>query len=209
MFSQIKQNRRNLKSKNLELKTNLLYLPPMVKSGDILLAEPFLNDETFDRSVVLVGNHTEEGSFGFVLNKQSDLILSDVIDDLSDFEVPIYIGGPVEQDTLHFIYRNELPLEGTVRLAENLFWGGDFEQLKDLLRQKVAEPNNIRFFVGYSGWSEGQLVEELSKKTWITYRPEINDIFDIPCQEMWRDLLKKMGGKYKILANYPSDPRLN
>jgi putative transcriptional regulator len=181
----------------------------MVKSGDILLAEPFLNDETFDRSVVLIGNHTEEGSFGFVLNKQSDLILSDVIEELSDFEVPLYIGGPVEQDTLHFIYRHALPLEGTVQLTENLFWGGDFDQLKELLRQKIAEPENIRFFVGYSGWSEGQLAEELTKKTWITYKPEINDIFDIPCPDMWRDLLKKMGGKYKILANYPSDPRLN
>lgn len=181
----------------------------MIKSGDLLLAEPFLGDENFERSVVLIGNHNEEGSFGFVLNKQSDLILADVIEELPEFSVPLFIGGPVEQDTLHFIYRNALPLEGSVQLQENLYWGGDFDQLKDLLQEGIAKSENLRFFVGYSGWSEGQLEQELEKKAWITWRPEVNDIFDLNHTEMWREVLKKMGGKYKLIANYPSDPRLN
>ncbi|MCU0430653.1 MAG: YqgE/AlgH family protein [Cytophagaceae bacterium] len=181
----------------------------MIKSGDILIAEPYLEDETFDRSVVLIGNHTHEGTFGFVLNKPSDLIISDVIEDLSSFSLPIYIGGPVEQDTLHFIYRNPLPLEGTVQLTQNLFWGGDFEKLKEMLNNQEVSPDDVRFFVGYSGWAEGQLDDELTKKSWITWTPSVDDIFDLPFREMWRNILKKMGGRYKILANYPSDPRLN
>lgn len=193
----------------LQLILRLLYLSSMIKTGDLLLAEPFLGDENFDRSVVLIGNHNDEGSFGFVLNKQSDLIISDVIEELPEFEIPLFIGGPVEQDTLHFIYRYALPLEGSVELTDNLFWGGDFDQLKKLILEGVAKPENIRFFVGYSGWSEGQLDQELEKNAWITCKSELNDIFELNHAEMWREVLKKMGGRYKLIANYPSDPRLN
>ena len=181
----------------------------MLKVGDILIAEPFLGDDHFERSVILLGNYASEGAFGFVINKKSNLLLSDVSEEMKNFEVPLFIGGPVEQDTLHFIYRNVPPLEGATLLKDNLYWGGDFEQLKIMLRNNLITVNDIRFFLGYSGWSAGQLDEEMNKKSWISGTVSVEDIFDTDINELWRLVLKNMGGKYKVLANYPIDPRLN
>ncbi len=181
----------------------------MLKAGDLLISEPYLGDEHFERSVVLLGSHNEEGSLGFMLNKKSNLLLSDVVEELGNFDAPLYIGGPVEQNTLHFIFRNKLPLEGTVYLTDDLFWGGDFEQLKIMLREGEISQHDIRFFVGYSGWHEGQLENELEEKVWIVHQLESGILFSLDTNDMWRGILKEMGGQYKILSNYPIDPRLN
>jgi putative transcriptional regulator len=182
----------------------------MLKTGDILISEPYLGDENFERSVILLGSHNEEGSLGFVLNQKSNLLLSDVVSDaLTDFEIPLYIGGPVEQDTLHFIYRNELPLQGAIHVIENLFWGGDFNQLKLMLQNKQVKQEAIRFFLGYSGWSKGQLEGEMTQKAWIVHTLTAEEIFGLDTENMWRSILKNMGGEYKALSNYPIDPRLN
>lgn len=181
----------------------------MLNTGDLLISEPYLGDDNFERSVVLLGSHNEDGSLGFVMNKKSSMLLSDVIEELGNFDAPLYIGGPVEQDTLHFVYRNELPLAGTIPLMQNLFWGGDFEQLKLMLRNGLVNQDNIRFFLGYSGWNEGQLEKELDEKVWIVHRLPDNELFELDTEDMWRGILKNMGGQYKILSNYPIDPRLN
>lgn len=181
----------------------------MLNAGDLLISEPYLGDKNFERSVVLLGSHNNDGSLGFVMNKKSQMFLSDVVDELGSFDAPLYIGGPVEQDTLHFIYRNELPLDGTIPLINNLYWGGDFEHLKMILRNGMVNEKDIRFFLGYSGWHEGQLQNELNEKVWITHRLSAEELFELDTEEMWRGILKNMGGQYKILSNYPIDPRLN
>jgi putative transcriptional regulator len=182
----------------------------MLKTGDILISEPYLGDQNFERSVILLGSHNEEGSLGFVLNHKSNLLLSDVVNDaLTDVEIPLYIGGPVEQDTLHFIYRNELSLKGTIPVIENLFWGGNFDEMKSMLQNKQVKPEDIRFFLGYSGWSKGQLEGEMTQKAWIAHALTTEAIFALDTENMWRSILKNMGGEYKALSNYPIDPRLN
>ncbi|HSZ25663.1 MAG TPA: YqgE/AlgH family protein [Cytophagaceae bacterium] len=181
----------------------------MIRTGDILISEPYLGDGNFERSVILLVDHNEEGSLGFILNQKSSLFLTDVVEDTFDLELPLFVGGPVEQNTLHFIYRNKLPLEGTVSITGNLFWGGNFEQVKLMLKNGQIRKNDIRFFLGYSGWSKGQLKAEMKEKSWITHKMEEVDIFELDSKEMWRSVLKKMGGQFKILANYPIDPRLN
>ncbi len=181
----------------------------MLNTGDLLISEPYLGDDNFERSVVLIGSHNEEGSLGFVMNKKSGMLLSDVVEELGTFDAPLYIGGPVEQDTLHFIYRNELPLEGTIPLMENLFWGGNFEHLKIILRNGNMNQQDIKFFLGYSGWSIGQLEKEMKEKVWIVHRLTSQTLFELDTEDMWRGILKNMGGQYKVLSNYPIDPRLN
>ena len=178
--------------------------------GDLLLSEPFLSDPNFERSVILLCEHNSEGSFGFVLNKQSELSLADAIDEVNGYEEVLYVGGPVQHNTLHFIHRMQPPLEQSELIQQNIFWGGDFEQLLTLMNTRQLLPEDIKFFVGYSGWGPGQLEDELAENSWIVYKnPTDQQIFDIPSQLLWQEVLRSMGGKYRMFSNYPIDPRLN
>jgi putative transcriptional regulator len=177
--------------------------------GDLLISEPFLPDPNFERTVVLLCEHNEEGAFGFVLNKPSLVTMEEVLEDVSDFKEQIYVGGPVQQDTLHFIHRSSI-LEDKIDINDGLFWGGNFEQLMIMINTKQINTNDFRFFLGYSGWSSGQLMEELEQNSWIVYQgatPE--QVFDQNPDILWKEVLNKMGGKYKMFSNYPIDPRLN
>lgn len=180
-----------------------------VKSGSLLISEPFLGDPNFERSVVLVCQHDEEGSFGLVLNQQSNLMLSDVLPiESNPYDYPLGVGGPMEHNTLHYIHRlPELP--AAIQVSENLWWGGDFDVLQQMLAAAEVEPSQIRFFLGYSGWSAGQLQEELDKNLWFINNNAANKLFTLNTETLWREILKQMGGKYKMFSNYPIDPSLN
>ncbi len=180
------------------------------QKGDLLLSEPFLPDQNFDRTVILLCEHNEEGSFGFVLNKLSILKVDEVLQDTGTFEAELFVGGPVQQNTLHFIHDiNELK-DGGQEITEGLYWGGNFETLQSLMQQGRLNKEKSRFFVGYSGWSENQLQEEIDHNSWIIARGvHPSYIFNSPPETLWKSILEKMGGRFKIYANYPSDPNLN
>jgi len=180
------------------------------KKGDLLISEPFLDDPNFERSVILICEHGDEGSLGFVLNKPTKHTLSDVMDEVNHFESQLYQGGPVQLDTLHFIHRMGGEIREGQKLRPDIFWGGSFEQLLSMMNTYQLESRNIRFFLGYSGWSPGQLEGELKENAWFVYQnTSAYDVFDLSTQDLWRMVLNNMGGKYKMFSNYPSDPRLN
>lgn len=177
--------------------------------GRLLISEPFLPDPNFERTVVLLCEHNDEGSFGFVLNKPSILKVSEVMEDLTEMENLVYVGGPVQQDTLHFIHRNA-SLENAVEIVEKIYWGGAFESLMILLESKQINSVDIRFFLGYSGWGPGQLDAELDQDSWIVCDYVTDQLlFDTGPDVMWRKALENMGGRFSMYSNYPVDPRLN
>lgn len=177
--------------------------------GKLLLSEPFLSDPNFDRTVILLCEHNEEGSFGFILNKPSNVNLPDIIDEIDNFEDSVYIGGPVQNNTLHYIHR--FPgLVGGQEIMNGLYWGGDFKQLVTMLNEHKISQDDIRFFVGYSGWEKGQLDEEMEKKSWIVADLiDLDIVFHKTDNDSWKSILKSLGGKFSIYSNYPEDPRLN
>ncbi len=178
--------------------------------GDLLLSEPYLGDENFERSVILMCEHNEEGSLGFVLNKTSLFTLEDIVDEASGYRQLVHTGGPVQQNTLHFVHRLPALAEEASRLRDDLFWGGDFEALLSMINTRQIAQHDVRFFVGYSGWSAGQLASELKQGAWITYdKATAAQVFDTPPEKLWQQVLREMGGKYKMFSNYPIDPRLN
>lgn len=178
--------------------------------GDLLISEPFLPDPNFERSVILICEHNDEGSLGFVLNKPTGHRLDDVIEEVGSFENDLYQGGPVQLDTLHFIHRVSGLIHKGINLKNDFYWGGDFEQLLSLINTHQLKPEDIKFFLGYSGWSPGQLEDELNEDSWIVYKQTNSyDVFDSSAQDLWRKVLKNMGGKYRMFSNYPTDPRLN
>lgn len=180
------------------------------KAGDLLISEPFLQDTNFIRSVVLLCEHNESGSFGLILNKPSILHLGELVDELAFLDNEVYVGGPVEQNTLHFIYFGEKSLEESVEIGDNIWWGGEFKGLVEKLKNGEISSDKIKFFIGYSGWGADQLNEEMEEKTWIICRLEnMERILENSPDELWKVLLKNMGGEFKVIANYPLDPRLN
>lgn len=108
--------------------------------------------------------HKEEGSFGFVLNRQYDNTLDELIPELEGYKLPVYYGGPVQIDSIHFIhqYPNEIP--GGQEVIKGVYWGGDFDAVVNLIKNETIDPNKIRFYIGYSGWGEGQLANEMTEK---------------------------------------------
>lgn len=176
--------------------------------GKLLIAEPFLGDSNFERSVVFLCEHNEHGTFGLVFNQNTNLHLNDVLREPVVNNLPLYLGGPVEQNTLHFLHR--LPfIEDAIPVGDDLFWSGDFEQIISLLNVGKITEQHIRFFVGYSGWSAGQLDDEIQQKSWIVSEADASFIFDTPTDQFWRAILRRMGGEYRIKSHYPTDPSLN
>jgi len=177
--------------------------------GKMLVSEPYLSDPNFGRTIILLCEHNEDGSFGFVLNKPSMARIADVLEDLKEIDAPVYIGGPVQQDTLHFIHQCA-DLEGATEISPGVFWGGNFEYLCVNLDVKKVKVEDVKFFLGYSGWSAGQLEEELKVDSWIVSDNVTQElIFETDHQEMWQKALKIMGGRFSIYSNYPSDLRDN
>jgi putative transcriptional regulator len=177
--------------------------------GTLLISEPYLPDPNFERTIILMCENNEEGSFGFVLNKPSLANVSEVMDDIKDYNVPAMVGGPVQQDTLHYIHRYPA-LEDSVEILPGIYWGGNFEKVLFLLDTKQLAHKDIKFFLGYSGWTGGQLEAELEQDSWIV-SDKVNEelVFDTVPDEMWKKTLTIMGGRYSVYSNYPKDPRLN
>ena len=174
---------------NLLLK--LINLDNMEKpaAGILLIADPFLKDPNFMRSVVFLCEHQEEGSFGFVLNKNYEYTLNELVNGLDDLQIPVYYGGPVQMDTIHFLHQYPDKISGGYEIVDGIYWGGDFEKAISLIRDGVINTNKIRFYIGYSGWSGGQLADELKEKSWLSVKANRNLIFHKKPEDIWKDAL--------------------
>jgi putative transcriptional regulator len=177
--------------------------------GKILISEPFLNDPNFKRTIILLSEHNEEGSIGFVLNKPTEYKLNQVVEDFPEFDTLVYYGGPVQLNTLQFIYKGENIIEGSMEIMPGLYWGGSFDLLRTLIESKAVNPEDFRFFLGYSGWGDGQIDDELELKSWIVSDTTIENVFSDEPDKLWREILKGMGKKFAILASFPDNPSVN
>lgn len=187
---------------------------PRLRSSSLLISQPFLGDPNFERTVVLVCRHDEEdGTFGLVLNRTSTLHLGDVLelpgrDDTALAQLPLFIGGPVQPDTLHYLHqRPDIP--EAIALGQDVYWGGDFQVLLGLLLSGELGADDVRLYVGYSGWTTGQLTEEVGENVWIVHANAAGKVFTLDNDAFWQSILREKGGRYRVLSNYPVDPRLN
>ena len=180
------------------------------KKGQLLLAEPSIgSDNTFSRSVILLAEHNEEGSVGFILNKPLSYSISDLVPEVSA-EFTVYNGGPVEQDNLYFIHNVPHIITNSVEIAEGIFWGGDFENIKSLINSGAITKENIRFFLGYTGWEINQLENELKESNWIiTENDKKSSVLSERVKQLWNKKIFALGGDYILFSNAPSDPILN
>lgn len=179
-------------------------------TGHLLISEPFMMDPNFKRSVIILTEYSELGCVGLVLNHQSDYLLGDILPDLSYSEMPVYMGGPVGNDTLHFIHQCPEKIPHGLEIAEGVFWGGDFETVKELLNTYQLTQDEIKFFTGYSGWTAGQLEAELRDNAWIvTDKFKTATLFGHDDNNLWRQVVIGLGQRYAHIANFPENPSLN
>ena len=182
----------------------------LVVKSSILLAQPFMLDPNFKRAVVLIAEHSEEeGSIGFILNKPFEININDLIPDFPKIESGVFLGGPVANETLHFIHDVGQLLDESNKISSGVYWGGDFEKLKFLIQSKLVQPHNIRFFLGYSGWSSGQLEDEMEYGSWILAEMDPNYAFKSKYNSLWNQVMKNKGGQYSVIAEMPESSYLN
>lgn len=182
---------------------------PFAGPGALLIAPPMMHDPNFRRTVVLLCEHGAEGSFGLVLNRPLEIPLSDVLHSVTNNDLMVSIGGPVQPDTLHYVHRNGDVIPDTLPLFDDVYWGGDFEVLKALIESGQVSPRDLRFFLGYSGWSAGQLADEIERGGWILATADAASVFAPGSAQLWRTALRRIGGEYALLSNFPEDPRTN
>ena len=180
-----------------------------IQKGNLLIAEPSsIADSSFNRSIIYLTEHNADGSVGFILNKPSEYLLKDLVFDI-DCDFRVFIGGPVEHDNLYFIHTIPHLIPESIEVSKGVFWGGNYEAVKTYIEQGLIKKEDIRFFLGYSGWSIDQLEKEIKEKSWTLTDNKYKTIFSINDSQGWKDKLLEMGGDYILWANSPEDPNLN
>jgi len=178
------------------------------KTGTILISEPFSKDAYFKRSIVLLTLNDEEGAVGFILNKQVEMSLNDLFGEDVDFNASVSIGGPVSIDRVDFLHTLGEKIPDSKHIVGNIYWGGSFEVVLSLIKANVIKENQIRFFLGYSGWNKGQLDNEIDHDYWLVSHGDPKTIMQGD-KDYWKQTLKKMGKRYSVWLNLPEDPQFN
>lgn len=181
----------------------------MVQAHTLLVAHPFLQDPNFRRSVVLIVAHDSSGSLGFVLNRPTPVRVKEVTDFLGEVDYPLYMGGPVQQNTLHIVHTLGPILEDSQEVGGGLYWSGNWKKLRALLAVRDIPQEMIRFFAGYAGWGPGQLEAEIAQGAWLVFPAQKAYVFSADPKTLWTRVLVDQGPQYAMLTRCPLDPRLN
>jgi putative transcriptional regulator len=179
------------------------------RKGRILISEPFLPGNYFNRAIILLVAHSKKGSVGFILNKKVEFQIQDYITGFEDFDSDVYIGGPVSTDSIYFIHNRADLIPGSIPVLDDIHWGGDFEEIKRLINLGIIHTNEIRFFLGYSGWDSGQLDREIKENSWLVDNIDSSLLLNDLGAEAWVDFVKKVGKQYTMWENFPENPALN
>ena len=178
--------------------------------GEILMSEPTMNDFYFGRSVVLLIDHTEtDGSFGIIMNKPLGTKLNEIADVFEDFDAPVFLGGPVAENQIFFMHTLGDLIPDSYQIMDGLYWGGDTDTLNTLIATGIANKENTRFFLGYSGWESGQLIDELVRNSWLVGKANSHLLLNTPAKSMWKDFVSRTGKEYTMWSRFPKNPEDN
>lgn len=177
-----------------------------VNIGDVLISEPFMNDYYFRRSVILMIDHNEEGSLGIVINKRVSIPFNEIVEGFPEFKADVYLGGPVETDRIFFIHTVGEMIPDSHRISSGLYWSGNVSALKSMIKMDLIKTHELRFFVGYAGWGDGQLIKELQANTWIVGRFTTKELLQTKPGKMWSSFVNQMGIRYSLWSKFPINP---
>ena len=178
------------------------------EQGLVLVSEPFAPDSIFSRSVVLLAEHNNKGTVGFIINKPVNRKLSQLSKDFGNIDIKVSLGGPVENNNIYYLHTYGKKIPGSIKIKKNLYWGGDFKILQILIESGTIDENKIRFFIGYSGWSEKQLDKEIRKDYWLVSDIDVETVMNYD-KEIWNKVVSKLDRRYSIWQHFPENPNLN
>lgn len=190
--------------------TNLLHITynnVRPQKGKVLISQPFMMDGCFRRSVVLLADYSQKGAVGFVLNKWLQMTVDDLIEDFPGGDMQLSIGGPVATNTLHYLHTfSHIP--DAIEIVNGIYWGGNLDVVRKLLSLSIMRPENIRLFLGYSGWTDGQLDDELKHDSWLVGDIRPSQIIH-PSRDLWQESVKNTDDKYRLWTTFPENPGNN
>ena len=178
------------------------------KKGRLLLAEPFMNDDHFSRSVIYMCEHDKIGSYGFILNNKLNIKLDEIIPEIEIPNINVYYGGPVHSSNLFFLHQLGDIIDSSVKISDNIWTSGDFNQIIEFMNMGILDIKKVKFFLGYAGWTYNQLATEFNSNSWIAIDLMKENIFS-KNEDLWKEVLIKRGGKLKAIANFPVNPTDN
>ena len=196
------------------IKNPFIYSKPSVhplQAGNVLVSVPLSGGFYFDRTVILLVNHNEKGSFGIVLNRSLPITLRDIFSDAEKTHdgIPIFNGGPVEMDNLFALHTYGDLIKGSLPVTDGLYFGGFSLELFESLQDDLLDENLIRFYLGYAGWSAGQLESELNKNMWIIGKFQEKLLFHNDNEKCWKMAVTALGDPYISWFNIARSPFLN
>jgi putative transcriptional regulator len=177
--------------------------------GRLLISEPFLHDPFFKRAVILLTEHNGQGSVGYILNKPINIKLHEAIEEFPEFNGNLYMGGPVQRDSLYYIHTMGNQISQSIEILDGVYWGGNFETVKIMIQNGEVQESELRFFMGYSGWGKEQLEKELTNKSWVVAKANANSVMETDPKILWNNIIKDFGSDYAMLANFPEQPSMN
>lgn len=188
---------------------NINHYLAKVEKGKCLISEPFSADSYFGRALVLITEHNEEdGTIGYILNKPLSVKINELFPDFPIFNAKCFMGGPIEPETVHYLHNRIDLLPNSIHIKDNIYWGGDFDLLKEQIENGSINDSEITFYLGYSGWSPQQLYDEIEDKLWIASEIE-SDVIMNANENSWKSVLNNMGDSYSLWANAPLNPGMN
>lgn len=180
-----------------------------IKKGSILISRPSLTLDIFNRSVILIVEHSDEGTVGFIINKSTELPINIFVSNLESSEI-VNEGGPVDKDNIYYLHRRPDLIENSFKITDEIYWSGNFEDVNKAIKHGLFNKNDIKFFLGYTGWSKNQLMNEVEHmKEWNVLNNLEIDLFSDIKNDLWKNIMKKLGGENLIWFNTPSDPSMN
>lgn len=184
-------------------------MPTSNLQGQLLVAEPaILGDPSFHRAVVLLAQKSDNSALGFILNKPLDIPLNTLLPEI-EHPFPVFYGGPVDPDNLFYVHNKGDKIQNSIPINDQWSWGGNFDDVVELIQTKQLLQENIRFFMGYSGWDKEQLEEEMASESWIVVSIPDQNILNLPSTSLWSKILATLGGEYQVWAHSPENPNHN
>jgi putative transcriptional regulator len=177
-------------------------------SGQLLVASPALRDPNFQRTVILIGAHSDDGAMGIVLNRPSPMTVGEAVPQLEpavDEQDPVYLGGPVQPDSIVMLGEFLDPSPAGLLVLGRIGFPAPEAAIEELAEATTRR----RVYAGYAGWGEGQLDAELEQGDWIAHPARPDDVFTECPGELWGEVLERKGGSYALLARMPMDPSVN
>lgn len=180
--------------------------------GDLIIAQPLMKERWFARTVILMLDRDDKGGrLGLMLNQQLPISLGELMPDWPEaLKLPVFAGGPVEKDRLFLLHTVGKEFGDCLEVLPGLYVGGDYDLVKEYIDTHGDLEGKLRFMVGYSGWSQGQLEEEIAGRTWAIAHPVTGrDLLTGSGEDMWRREVERLGEDYRAWLSVPRDPKMN